>query len=236
MCTKDQTLANNGAGRNEGEEHMARCNGLSQKEGQDIMGDNFLSIEAVEKSFRIRFTPEESEALAEIPYTENTLRACKNTHLLFPGYPLKIPYIVRRSQWRNQKLFDTQLNSWCTQPVFAGGHQRFFQYERVCLRWYLTSRDIVAESTNKTYEKQRTLLWPNEFVPNATEMIYTITLCYLATNVRLFERIYARTVSVCDDRRIMVGFFGPNGLRVGCGMGYMCDRSENIGLASSYHH
>jgi hypothetical protein len=191
-----------------------------QKRARDIMGNNFLGVEDLIKHFGVSLTDDEVSALREIPFTEAQLLECKDTHVLFPGYPLSILDIRDRVP---HELFYSQ--DWYNDEKFA-------KKEKVGLRWYLIRKDIVKDSTSKIYQEQTALLSANEEAPRACEVIYMIMLYFLAYQKRLFENVYTR----CSDlssygSHVGVGDFGSEGLDVnswtdGC-------RNGSVGLAAS---
>jgi hypothetical protein len=190
-----------------------------------IMGRNFLTVEDVQRHFRVRFTDEQLAELGEIPWSEDVLRECKDTHILFPGFPLTIIEIRERAVKRCVKLFYSDRDAWYND-------QKFARDEKVALRWHLIRKDIVENSTSKTYDEQCKLISENEEVPQVAAVVSLIILYFLVTGIRLFERIYARCQDVTSDGdRVYVGFF----VRVGLNVGRYWDDSclSGVGLASS---
>lgn len=196
----------------------------SQARARQIMGKNFLGIEDVQRHFGVQFSPEELAGLAEVSFPEHALVDCEATHILFPGYPLTILDVHQRTQKKGQKLFYSNRDAWYNNQPFA-------REEKVGLGWHLIRRDIVHNSTNKTYEEQQKLL-RGESVSRACEVVYMTMLYYLVTGNRLFERIYARCQDVSSSGgRVGVGDFGQDGLSVAYVWGDL--RVDNVGLAAS---
>jgi hypothetical protein len=197
----------------------------SQQTARAIMGRNFLGIEDVQKRFDVTYTPEQLASLEQVPFTAEVLEECKDTHILFPGYPITILDIRQRTKKKAKKVFYADRDAWYND-------QKFAKDEEVGLRWYLIRKDIVENSTSKTWDEQRKLLGPNEEVPQAAAVVYMIILYYLVTGIRLFERIYARCQDVTSfGSRVYVGRFGQGGLHVDSYWGDY--RRSHIGLASS---
>jgi len=193
-----------------------------QKRAREIMGNSFLGVEDAIKHFDIPFTDDEVSALRDIPFPEFVLKECKDTHILFPGYPLTILDIRGKVP---RELFYSHDDAWYNGEKFA-------KKEKVQLRWYLIRRDIIKNSTSKTYQDQVALLPDTEESPRACELVYMIILYYLAYQKRLFENLYGRCVDVTSDGyRVYVGYFDSGGLDVG----YSTDGScyGYIGLAAS---
>lgn len=169
----------------------------SQKVAREIMGENFLGIEEASQHFGVKFGKELAR-FDEIPFPEAVLEECKDTHILFAGFPLTI-LAVRSKVLRD--LFWQHKYAWYNKQAFA-------KKEKVGLRWYLIRKDIVPESTSKTYQEQLAMLSEDEEVPKACEVVYMTILYFLATGTRLFGSIYAR----CQDEsasgyRVSVGRF-----------------------------
>src|SRR5262245_46562797 len=95
-----------------------------------ILGLNFHGIEDVQQYLGFTHTPEQLQQLTAIPFPEETLCDCRDTHLLFPGYPLTL-----------QELRNRHPN------LFIGGKERslyedclFFSIERLTPRWHLLQK------------------------------------------------------------------------------------------------
>jgi len=173
-----------------------------QIQAQRIMSKNFFGIEDAIKHFGIKPTEEQFETLSEIPYSEDVLEECKDTHILVAIFPISILEIRKRV---DSNLFYKQ--GWYD-------HQEFAK-EKGVLRWKLIRKVPVPDSTSKTWKKQLKLINNNEEVPTAQEMVYAIMGYYLKNGEQLFKRIYVRTSStVLDGRRDDVGVFGFDGLGI----------------------
>ncbi len=192
----------------------------SQRCAQDIMGKNFLGIEKVIQHFSIVPTQEEIAKLADVPFSKTILRERKDTHILVAVFPLSI-LDIRKKVERN--LFDSHNYAWYNNQAFAK--------EKGETSWHLIRKDVVPESTNKTWQEQQALLDEKEGVPSARVMTYTIIGYYMSSGERLFEKTYARCQCLCSlDGQVGVGRFGSRGLYVS---NYWYDsRHANLGLAS----
>lgn len=214
--SKDNTLAKKVIG------YVAR-NGYdpstSQKRAKEIMGASYLGPEDVMKHFGVSFTDKELVQLREIPFTEAELEACKETHILFVGYPLSILDI--RNKVAN--LFYSQ--DWYDKESIA-------KKEKVNLQWYLIRKDEVPNSTSKTWQEQQALLTNDETTPRACEVIFMVMLTFLATGIRLFEKVYVRCSDVSSHGdRVNVGTFDSKGLNV---YSWSDDhRDDVVGVAAS---
>ncbi len=175
----------------------------SQKRAREIMGRNFFGVEEAIKHFGVNPSRSQLAALAEIPWSEEVLAACRDTHVLVAVLPLSILEI--RSKAKDKGLFYDQ--DWYNREAFAS--------DRGEAGWQLVAKASVADSTSKTWDQQQALLAKTDVTPSARVMIYTIIGHYLATGERLFERIYVRCSDVdSDGRRVIVGRFDSGGLYV----------------------
>ena len=194
---------------------------ISQKLTREIMGRNFFGIREAVRHFGINPLHQQLTDLSEVPFSENVLQACKDTHILVAVFPLSI-LDIRKKVERN--LFYSHDDAWYNNQAFAK--------EKGETSWHLIRKDIVSESTSKTWQEQQALLAEKEGVPSAQVMIYTIIGHYKSSGERLFEKVYARCQCFSSDGyRVSVGRFGSAGLCVvNC---WGVSRRDSFGLASS---
>ena len=194
----------------------------SQQKAREIMGKNMFGIEDAIKHFGVNPSKAQLAALGEVPFSEETLEACKATHVLVAVFPMSILDIrakVKGELW--QAFYD---QSWYNKEAFAK--------DRGEIGWHLIRKTPVENSTNKTWNDQQALLGKDDETPKAQVMVYTIIGHYKATNERLFEKVWVR----CSDldsvgARVIVGSFGAEGLRVD--RHWDDRRGGNLGLASA---
>lgn len=174
----------------------------SQKDAREIMGKNFFGIEEAIKHFRINPAKQDLAALTEVPFSEEVLKSCKDTHILVAVFPLSILDIRDRF---GKTLFFPQ--GWYCKQVFAkhkGG-----------VSWQLVRKEPIPYSAKKTWEEQRALLPKDEVIPTTRIMVYAIIGHFLATGERLFDKIFVRCVDLVSDKyRVFVGYFDQEGLSV----------------------
>jgi DNA-directed RNA polymerase subunit RPC12/RpoP len=199
---------------------------------KEIMGNNFLGPERLNKCFNIQLTKEE---LLKIPFSDETLEECKDTHILFlginhdkEGKPLTINRFREMFPADGQPKFYSY-KSWYDNEKFATKETPEF-------RWYLIRKLILEESRDKTYEKQQKLLKENEEIERAVVYIYGMLLMFKATGKRLFEHdwVWCRDVN-SGGKRVHINGFNSNGLNIN---NYWDDNhNNNLGLAPSrkYH-
>jgi hypothetical protein len=194
----------------------------SQKKAREIMGTNMFGIEDAIKHFGVNPSKAQLAALSEVPFSEETLEACKATHVLVAVFPMSILDIrakVKGELW--QAFYD---QSWYNKEAFAK--------DRGETGWHLIKKTPVENSTNKSWDEQQTLLGKDDETPKAQVMVYTIIGHYKAANERLFEKVWVRCSDLgSDGYRVCVGSFVARGLGVG---NYWDDRrNDYLGLASA---
>ena len=134
-----------------------------------IMGRNFLGIEEVVNFYGVTFSPDELKALERVPFSEATLKECKDTHVLVAGCPMTVLDVRARALATKPNTFYLpEKDAW-----FAG---QAFANEKVDLRWYLIKQSGVEKSGSKTFANQKLLLGPEEEVPRVCELLYAAVL------------------------------------------------------------
>lgn len=188
---------------------------------REIMGKNFFGVEEAIKHFGVNPTKQQLAYLAEIPFTEEVLRACKDTHVLVAVFTMSILDIRGKVE---RKLFYSHDNAWYNKEAFAKNKGE--------VGWQLVRKTPIADSTNKTWNEQQALLENVEETPKAQVMVYTTIGHFLATGERLFENVYIRCSDfILDLYYPHVGGFGAEGL--GLGSWDAVRRDGNIGLSAA---
>jgi hypothetical protein len=188
-----------------------------------IMGGNFHGFGHSKKAFGGRVSDRVQEQYSGIPFSAETLRACRDTHLLvwLRSFSLMETRVKANKQG---KLFYSS-NPW------YGDEKEEFAHTKIETGWYLIRKDVVPDSRSKNWGEQQALLTSSEEVPSAGVMVQAIMLHFITTGKRLFENVYVRTSSVDSvGNRVNVGFFVAHGLIVD---GWDGERRSSIGLASS---
>ena len=180
----------------------------SHERASKIMGRNLFSTFAAQDFLHICPTKRELGSFDEIPFSEEVLTACRETHILVAVFPISICEL-------DYKLTNERL----IRLVGSERHERFsteaFANDRGKAGWHLVRKTPINNSTGETWEQQRLLLGQDEETPSARVMIYMIMGHFKATGERLFEQIGVR----CSDRdsdglHVVVGPFISDGLRV----------------------
>lgn len=191
------------------------------KDGRAIMDRNFFGVEEAIKHLGINPSKRQLDHLAAVPFTEEVLKSCKDTHVLVAVFPMSILDIRGKVE---RKLFYSHDDAWYNKQAFAK--------DKGEVGWQLVRKVPIADSTNKTWNEQQALLSQDEETPKAQVMVYTIIGHFLASGERLFENIYIR----CSDldsggHRVLVGGFDAEGLHVGSY--WDDDRLGDIGLSAA---
>lgn len=187
-----------------------------------IMGANFLGVEHAVKQFRLRPSKKVLTALEEIPFSRSVLEARKDDHILVALLPISILGIQATV---NRCLFCFKSDQWYRTEAFAA-------HKGCHVHWALLRKNIILNSTTKTWRQQKAMLSTTETIPTAHMMVYTIILHYLVTDTRLLPTLYARCRDIASfGPRVDIGHFDDRGLRI-------CNSQDvdsycNIGVMSS---
>ncbi len=195
----------------------------SQELACEIMGKNFFGIGEALKHFGVNPTKQQLVYLDEVPFSEEVLKSCKDTHVLVAVFPLSILDIrgIAKKQ-SDRTLFYSQ--DWYDKQAFAK--------DKGEVGWQLVRKEPIANSTSKTWNDQQALLSKDEETPTARIVVYTMVGHLLATGERLFEKIYVRCVDLdSDGRRVGVGYFDAKGLYVS--YWYDDSRDDYIGVSAA---
>ena len=179
---------------------------MSQKVAREIMGKNFFGVEEAIKHFGVNPSKQQLAALAEVPFSEEVLKSCNDTHILIAAFPLSIldiRGIIKKQPDRS--LFYS--HDWYDKQAFAK--------DKGEVGWQLVRKEPVVGSTSKTWNEQQALLSKDEETPAARIVVYTMVGHFLSTRERLFKKAYVRCVDLgSDGYRVYVGRFASGGLRV----------------------
>ncbi len=188
-----------------------------------IMGSNYVGPETASQYFGAKFAKKETALISRIPFSEPTLKECKDSHILVLVPKISILDIRDKVE---RDLFYSHEDAWFNK------NEEEFAKEKGEVVWQLIRKEPVPNSTSKNWEGQKARLLKDEEVPNARVMVYTIISHYKRTGERLFETIYVRTSSLASDgHRVAVGAFASWGLNVG---NYWNDyRIDILGLSAA---
>ncbi|MDP2909704.1 MAG: hypothetical protein Q8N69_01370 [bacterium] len=194
------------------------------KFARSVLGDDVIFPLDIAAARNISYSEKQIQSLVKTFPSKDMLHWCKaNNYALIASPPEPMSLLEVRSL--KPELFYEQSGGW-----FAG--QNFAKNDKTSFGWLAIRKDIVPDSTDKTWNKQFRLLTDEERVPNAGGFAWFITTYYEVRRVRLFKRIYARTSSVdSDGYYVVLGDCGERGLGVDSWDGVHC--FGNVGLASA---
>jgi hypothetical protein len=198
---------------------------ISQRRARQIMGEHFLGYEEVTEHFGIQLTKEELSKVAEIPFTEATLRACKDKCILFlgvnhdqAGKPLTINRFkemfpgkrYNQPRFYLYDLLDPAL-------VYQYGREIFAAKETPELRWYLIKREADPSTWTRNFSVQEERLENNEYRERAVVYLYLIFLMFKATgNSPFFGRpIWCADADSTGHHVFVENLGSPHGVRIG---------------------
>lgn len=188
---------------------------------REIMGTNFFGVEEAVQHFGVKPTPTRLNALADIPFFEKVLLACKDTHILIAVFPLSIMDI--RKKVGKIKISQSK--------KFTAKFYNAYESVRGIIGWHLVRKTPIDGSTFKSLAEKEALLGQDEMVPTMTVMVYMIVGHFLATGERLFANSAVYTWTLANNgRRVYVGYNSNN-----CSESVLYDgrdETETIGIAS----
>ncbi len=176
-----------------------------------IMGSNFLGIEEVERAFGVKYTPVQRAKLATIPFSEDVLRACSETHVLVAGFSMSVNDVREKVKENSVNLFKLPHRlGWYKDESLAN--------VSIECRWYLLRKKPLDDSVAKIYSDQLALIPKDEENPWARDVVFAAIVLLLSTGERLFEHIGVR----CKDQT-------PEGYRVRLDFGLFGLRIDYLG-------
>lgn len=177
---------------------------VRQQKAREIMGERFLGVREVAECLGVVLHDGELKQVATIPFNEETLQKCKDTHLLFLGVKWsargrqltinELREIFPRGGNPHFDLYAEDKGSWFDLEIFA----RSTTPE---LKWYLIRTDILEESRSKEFDQQMRLLRPNEYLESAVVYVYAKILSCLARGASMFGNTFTRCDDVREERR-----------------------------------
>ncbi|MFA6497522.1 MAG: hypothetical protein WCT28_03740 [Patescibacteria group bacterium] len=155
-----------------------------------IMGENFFGIPEVSSVFGA-MTDAKIRALAEIPFSAATLKACRDSHVLFADIGISI-VDIRIRMWM-ENMFTAEANSWYDRQEFAESIEP--------ASWRLLRTSPIEGSENLDWSKQFSIIGKDEQVPTARQVTYALMLmaCAISSYRRFLQDCYVRTSSRLDS-------------------------------------
>jgi hypothetical protein len=194
-----------------------------------IMGRNFFGVEESITHLGVKPSMDQLLSLAKIPFSQKTLRKCRDTHVLVAVFPISILEIGTLKNIKFRNLIQARRGS-------LPPDQPFMNYEGKA-RWELVRKAPISWSINRNWNGQKALLWGDDEIPNAQTLVYSALGHYLTSRGRMFENVLVRC-SDKDERKLVVfvGFsdFYEGGKSIAIGSNYhFAGFNNQIGLATA---
>jgi hypothetical protein len=166
---------------------------MTPDHAKQIMGSNFFGVEEAVKCFGVQPSGTHLFVTSELPFSEGTLLACKNTHVLVAVFPLSIVEIRTKV---DSRLFYNQ--SWYKKEMFA--------LEKGQVNWQLVRKTPLDNSIFKTWEEQMSLVGEDTELPSAHVLTYAVIGTFLADRGLRgmpWACMYRRTVTYARNGPVM---------------------------------
>ena len=195
---------------------------LDLSRASDIMGCNMVIPLDVTRYFQ-HLEPRFPSFANDVPFTEPTLAACRDTHTLIAVPSLSIVELRDALFTGSRDLL--LLESWFLKGAAA------VAYDKGQPGWHLVRRTPVPDSCGRTWYEQQALLLAEEEVPAVRVLVYAMIVHYFATGERLFQDVHVRCADTLPPvGRALVGHFGSYGVTIHSDLDDYSN--ECIGLAS----
>ncbi len=152
-----------------------------------ILGKNFISPEDVMNSRKgITYTDEQLAQFGETVPAQEILQWCRDNNFVLVAGPNRPMSLIEIRNLDKSYFYPEEggeaANWWYTEK-----RQKFAQNEKVGVNWYMICKDVDSDSIFKCWDNQLALISENEFVPNAAEIAWAITVYKAVRRVYLFE-------------------------------------------------
>jgi len=187
----------------------------SQSLAREIMGGkNFFGVEKAVKHLGVKPTVRELLCLDKVPFSEEVLESCRDTHVLVAVFPMSI-LDIRGRKLEKQGLFFSQ--KWYDKQAFAK--------DKGFVGWQLVRKKPIAKTWNNLSKDEET--------PTAQILVYTIVGHFLANGERLFEMSYVLCADLdSDGYRVKVGGGGGSSV-LSVFYWYDGGRDNSVGLSAA---
>lgn len=149
---------------------------VSAEQAKRIMGENCFGIFEAIRFFDAQYTPGDLARLSVVPFSEETLRACQKTHILFAGHRIDLIGIREKMTaklWPGRKTRRGDFSY--DEEIYAG------EKKGVTARWYLIKKSVLPGSLFKSYGQQEAMLdLEVEERPSAAEVTYMVAMHMMA--------------------------------------------------------
>jgi hypothetical protein len=158
----------------------------SQSVAKGIMGDHMIIIQEMLNCFGVTFSQgHDLSDLSVVPFSGEILAACKETHILYPGYPLSIMEMRKRI---SEKFFSSRDGDWYV-------HKPFATLSVVSARWHLVKKQGILEGA----------LLESEQLARACDLVFAIILMKQTRKLDLFYNTRVQCFSSTSSPPVFVG-------------------------------
>ncbi len=192
---------------------------------KQILGDDFISPKEIMKSRKgIVYTDKQFSYFKKTIPSKEILEWCSdNNYMLVAGPNLPMSLL---------EIYNLKKSYFYLTDGGLMANQNLCIDDKAEIRWYMIRKELIPNSTFKSWEEQKSLISEIEIVPNEAEFVWAVTTYKAVRDIYLFNKIYARTSSLARNGfPVHIGAFDESGLYIS---NYWNSTSnEDIGLIVS---
>jgi hypothetical protein len=187
------------------------------------MGKNMFGIDDAMKHFGINPSTPMLRDLTYVPFSEETLIACKDSHILVAVFPMQ-----RSQPWEDIAMRFINFSEYGKKHTTQGVQNALGR--SITARWLLIRKTPAEESLNVIYRNFQ--LPQNEKFVEAADLIYAIIAHFFGSGERLFENTLVRTLNIETNvvMRICIGMFGKDGFLIH--LAHNAEYAPSLGIAT----
>ncbi|MCX6785692.1 MAG: hypothetical protein NTZ18_02455 [Candidatus Komeilibacteria bacterium] len=176
---------------------------------RSILGEDLITPEEIAQARAIKYTGEQFGQFADTVPTEEQLLWCRdNGFMVVAGPPTELSLLEIRELKRG--FFCSKFGGW-----YEGDRERFSREDKAAVAWLAIRKKAVPNSFSKSWNEQQELISDQEYIPNAAETVWAITVYRAVRGIYLLPNFYVHTLSlVSSGYRVHVGYFCVAGLCV----------------------
>ncbi|HET9409266.1 MAG TPA: hypothetical protein VFO39_18640 [Candidatus Sulfotelmatobacter sp.] len=192
----------------------------TQLSARKIMGKHFFGVEEAIKYFDVDPTNLQLSLFAAIPFGEQLLTSCRDSHILVAYFPISVAEFRDRKYARFPSLNErNSKGAFINEPCYPD--------------WFLLRKAPVPNSTGKTWYEQQACLGKYEVVPPFPLIVYTHIAHHLATGERIFNNLAVRSSDTANGKHIFMVHGEERWAEIAAHYDDTT-RHPQIGLASAY--
>lgn len=176
---------------------------------RSILGEDFITPEEIAQARAIRYTGEQFNKFAETVPTEEQLLWCRDNGFMVTAGPSQELSLLEIRELKSG-FFYSKSGGW-----YEGDKELFSRDDKVAVAWLAIRKEAVPSSFSKNWRQQQELISNLEYIPNAAETAWAITVYKAVRGIYLLPSLYVRTSSLdSSGSHVVVGGFDDAGLRV----------------------